>query len=32
MKSCGGVEARDNVVRQYDGGEEPHCVAISRRT
>jgi hypothetical protein len=24
MRSCDGVEVRDNVVRQYDGGEEPH--------
>jgi hypothetical protein len=24
MRSCSGVEVRDNVVRQYDGGEEPH--------
>jgi hypothetical protein len=26
MRSCSGVEVRDNVVRQYDGGEEPHWV------
>ena len=24
MISCSGGEVRDNVVRQYDGGEEPH--------
>jgi hypothetical protein len=24
MRSCDGVEVRDNVVRQYDGREEPH--------
>jgi hypothetical protein len=24
MRSCGGVEVRDNIVRQYDSGEEPH--------
>ncbi len=32
MRSQGGVEVRDNVVRQYDGGKKPHCVAIPRRT
>ena len=31
MTSYGGVEVRDNVVRQCDGGEKPHCVAVTSR-